>query len=139
MATRVRTVTCQAKGGLFRCKGTAIGLCQYCGRHFCEQHAELVEDHQSVCSRRNCVAKRRDLVKHLAYKEAVFARNAAKHCGIEDCRHSPEGVCARCRGFFCGRHAETRDEVILVNGVRTTRMATLCRHCWDRRPIWTRT
>jgi hypothetical protein len=131
-------MTCRVKGGLFRCRGKAIALCQYCGRHFCEQHAELIAEHESVCSRRNCVAKRRDLIKHLEYKEAVFARNATKQCGIEGCKHSPEGLCARCRGFFCGRHVETRDELILVNNVRTSRMATLCRHCWDRRPIWTR-
>jgi hypothetical protein len=115
-----------------------MGLCQYCGRSFCAKHTELIEEHQEVCTRGACVAKRRDLVKHLVYKDAVIERNEAKQCGIKGCDRGMSGQCTRCRGFFCGHHVESRQETVLQNRVRVPRRSTLCKHCWDRRPIWLR-
>lgn len=130
---------CQVKNGFFRCDEEPAGFCQYCGRHFCRRHGVCLEDGQEVCSRKFCVAKLRDLARHLAYKEAVFERNEARLCGIGGCDHPLAGRCARCKGYFCGQHVGSREEVVLQNKVRVSRMATLCRHCWARREIWLRT
>jgi hypothetical protein len=130
--------TCQLRRGFFTCTSDAIGLCQYCARLFCREHGIVQEDGQEVCSRRFCVAKRNDLVEHLAYKEAVFARNQASRCGIEGCNQTVAGRCGRCEGYFCARHVGAREETYLQNQVRLRRMASLCHHCWARRPIWIR-
>jgi hypothetical protein len=132
------TLTCELKTGLFKCGQEAVGLCQYCGRLFCDRHSELLEELQEVCSRKPCVAKRQDLVRHLAYKDAVSARNEQQQCGIEGCSRGFSGQCTRCKGYFCGHHVEVRQETVLQNRVRVPRRATLCQHCWDRRPIWLR-
>ena len=137
--TAVATQVCQLRRGLLRCGGEAAGLCQYCARLFCSRHGVVLEDGQEICSRRFCVAKRRDLLKHLAYKEDVATRNEQRQCGIEGCSRPIGGRCARCLGYFCGHHVEAREEMFLQNQVRLRRMATLCRHCWARRPIWLRT
>ena len=137
MAT-VTVITCQVRKVLFRCWTEPAGTCQYCGRSFCARHGERLEDGQEVCSRKFCVAKRHDLVRHLAYNEIVSARNEARCCGLEGCERTLAGQCSRCRGLFCSRHVEAREEPVLENRVRVTRMATLCQHCWARRPIWLR-
>ncbi|HLF79039.1 MAG TPA: hypothetical protein VJB57_16280 [Dehalococcoidia bacterium] len=129
---------CEVKSGLFRCKQHAAGLCQYCGRPFCAKHGERHADGQEICHRRFCVEKRDDLVKHLVYKEVVDQRNQAERCGIEGCGSSPSGQCVRCRGFFCSRHVEGREERIQVNQVLVPQLASLCQHCFVRRPIWLR-
>ena len=133
-----QALACELKRGLFTCGAEAVGLCQYCGRRFCAKHTELIEEHQEICTRKFCVAKRQDLLKHLAYKDAVFGRNEEKRCGTAGCRRDMSGRCVRCRGYFCGYHVEVRQETVLQNRVRVPRRATLCQHCWDRRPIWLR-
>jgi hypothetical protein len=135
----VTTGICQVKRGLFRCDEKAAGLCQYCGRLFCRKHGVFLEENQEVCNRKFCVAKREDLARHLTYKSAVMTRNETRLCGIEVCEHGISEQCARCKGYFCGMHVIAREEMIVENQVRVRRMATLCRHCWERRPIWTRT
>jgi hypothetical protein len=95
-------------------------------------------DGQEICSRKFCVAKREDLVRHFEYKDAVLVRNEGGNCGVEGCRRGIGGRCARCTGYFCGHHVEAREEMFLQNQVRMRRMSTLCRHCWARRPIWLR-
>ena len=133
------THVCRVKSGLFKCKAAAVALCQYCGRDFCRRHGEVLADGQEICSRRFCIEKRRDLEQHLVYKAAVQEQNEAGSCGVAGCRSSLSEQCERCRGFFCGRHVESRSELVLENQVRVPRMAALCSHCWKRRPIWTRT
>jgi hypothetical protein len=135
---RSPTSLCQVQTGFFKCKEQPVGICQYCGRAFCARHADLLEDGQEVCSRKFCVAKRQDLAKHLAYKDVVVARNETRQCGIEGCDRGVQGQCSRCKGFFCGRHVDSREETVLEGQVRVSQMATLCKHCWARRPIWVR-
>jgi hypothetical protein len=134
----VTVLVCDVKRGLFKCTAEAVGVCQYCGRPFCGRHCDLQEDGEEVCARRFCVEKRRDLARHLAYKSRVAERNRADLCGLEGCRSAPDGVCTRCKGYYCGRHIAPRQETIIQNGVRLPTNSTLCGHCWSRRPIWTR-
>ena len=115
-----------------------MGLCQYCGRPFCPKHGQRQADGQEICSRRFCIAKRDDLVVHLVYKDVVDARNETEKCGIDGCNNAIGGQCIRCRGFYCGRHVEGREERIYQNQVLVPQLASLCRHCWQRRPIWLR-
>ena len=137
--TAVATHPCQLKRTFRSCGAQAIGLCQYCNRLFCAEHGELLGDHQEVCSRRFCQDKRRDLIKHAEYKEIVLARNEERSCGIDGCTNAIGGRCSRCDGYFCGRHVDSKEEMYLQNRVRMRRMASLCHHCWARRPIWVRT
>lgn len=134
----IGTQTCEVKRGLFRCEAQSAGVCQYCGRPFCERHGVRLDDGQEVCSRRFCVAKREDLVVHLAYKEAVGVRNEQRQCGIDACLYPVSGRCVRCSGYFCGKHVDSREETIFEGPVKVRRMATLCHHCHARRPIWLR-
>jgi len=136
MGLQIRTA-CEIKTGLFRCKAEAVAYCQYCGRPFCRQHGTVVGD-QEVCARKFCVAKREDLVKHLAYKAVVDRRNEAQLCGLDSCDRGTHGQCVRCKGHFCSLHVQPREEPILHNKVTVTQMATLCYHCWERRSIWVR-
>ena len=136
--TTVATRVCQLRRGLLSCSGDAVGLCVYCARLFCSRHGVLLDEGQEVCNRRFCVAKRNDLVKHLKYKEDVLVRNESRACGVEGCKRQVGGRCTRCNGYFCGHHVEAREEMFLQNQVHMRRMSTLCRHCWARRPIWTR-
>jgi hypothetical protein len=115
-----------------------VGRCIYCGRAFCGDHGELRDEGQEICSRKNCVAKRDDLVIHLHYVALVNRDNDAGVCGQRGCDEKPEGECGRCRGFFCTRHLDTREETVNRGRARVSQMATMCLHCWARRPIWTR-
>jgi hypothetical protein len=74
----------------------------------------------------------------MRYKDFVIGRNGSGRCGRPDCDHLPEGQCARCRAYFCYRHLETHEEVTGRGLEQVSRLATLCAHCWERRPIWTR-
>ena len=127
---------CGVKSGFFRCKEPGSARCIYCGRPFCSQHGVIQEDGQEICSRKYCMAKREDLIVHLAYKAVVDERNQTRKCGRESCRAAMTGECVRCRGFFCDRHAEKRQERVYENQVLVHRVASLCEHCWKRRSIW---
>jgi hypothetical protein len=35
-------------------------------------------------------------------------------------------------------HLDTREETVGTGMQQMRQMATLCGHCWDRRPIWSR-
>ena len=138
MATTAQGV-CRIKSNLFStCGDGAIACCQYCGRDFCARHGVILADAQEVCSRKECVAKREDLALHLLYKEAVGHLNEQGLCGAPTCREEIAAQCVRCKGLFCGVHVRKREESFVYNQVKDHRMATLCRHCVDRRSIWTR-
>jgi hypothetical protein len=138
MSSIVKTA-CEVKGGLFRCRSEAVAYCQYCGRPFCAEHTTVRGgEGKEVCSRKFCVAKWDDLQKHLVYKAAVDERNAASACGIDGCGAGTQGQCVRCKGHFCAQHVQPREEPVLHNKVVINQMATLCYHCWQRRPIWVR-
>ena len=131
--------TCELRGVWSACQAEPIGFCQYCGRFFCGKHGVVLPDGQEICNRKFCVAKREDLKAHLVYRADVSRRNEEQRCGIEGCGGPVVGHCSRCNGFFCLNHVEAREELVLENRVRVTQIASLCRHCWVRRPIWVRT
>lgn len=110
----------------------------YCGRPFCARHGVFLDEGEEVCARKYCVAKRRDLEAHLAYKEAVLVLNRQRRCGIEACGNTFTEQCSRCKCYFCRQHLEAREDAVIENDVRVTRMSSMCNHCWRRRPIWTR-
>ena len=134
--------SCEIREGFWSrfsaCKEKPVGRCIYCARAFCATHGELRDDGEEICGRKNCVAKRDDLARHLQYVAVVTGFNEAGACGQPGCQNPPDGQCGRCRAFFCLRHLDTRDETVTRNGGRIARMATLCAHCWARRPIWNR-
>lgn len=132
---------CQLKVSLFGvCAGDKVAACQYCGRSFCSRHGVVLQDgqgdRQEICSRKECIAKRQDLERHLMYRRRVGVRNEAGSCGIDSCSAELGAECVRCTGLFCGRHVRRRGETIYENKVKVPRLANLCQHCWERRPIW---
>ncbi len=135
----VITRRCQVKPSLLgKCGGDSIAKCQYCGRPFCDRHGVRLKDGQEICARKECIAKRADLERHFAYKAAVGSRNDSRACGISDCGRELEAQCVRCNGLFCASHVHRREETVLENQIKVPRMATLCRHCSERRHIWVR-
>jgi hypothetical protein len=131
--------TCQLKGGLFGCSGPAIGMCVYCGRSFCAKHGLLLDDGAEVCARKECDAKRLDLIDHLTYKEAAQIRNETRACGLDTCDATIEAQCIRCRAYFCLTHLDVREDIVEDDGARLPRMVRMCRHCHTRRAIWSKT
>jgi predicted nucleic acid binding AN1-type Zn finger protein len=132
------TVTCQIKGFILRCGSETVGQCVYCGRPFCKRHGVILAEGEEVCSRKNCVSKREDLTRHLAYKDAVLERNRQRLCGVEGCENAFAAQCSRCKGYFCPRHAEAVQDHAYEGMVRVERSALLCKQCQRRRSVWTR-
>jgi hypothetical protein len=131
-------VLCQVRGGFRRCGQTATAICQYCGRPFCEQHGVILDDGQEICSRDRCQRKRRDVERHLVYKREVARRNAEGLCGHPSCASPFAGQCSKCRGFFCARHLESRDDLVMQRGQQVRQRSSMCLHCWSRRGLWSR-
>jgi len=129
---------CHLKKGLFTCGAAAYGACQYCGRPFCERHGVVLEDEQQICSRKVCVEKREDLARHFVFRAEVHQRNEDAACGQTGCGTRISAECTRCQGLFCAGHVHPREELVLENKVRVPRVASLCQHCWARRPLWTK-
>lgn len=138
MTTWMITACRLRRGALFRCGSDSRGVCQYCARSFCDRHGVVLEDGQEVCSRKVCTSKLQDVERHLVYKRHVGSRNRSRLCGDGDCDTQPISQCSRCKGLFCRTHAHRREDRVLENRVRVSRMATLCYHCWARRPLWLR-
>ena len=131
---------CEMRRRLFgRCGRSGVGICQYCGRSFCQEHGSRLEDGQEICARDICRRKHEELKEHFAYKEDVSGRNAGGACGHDGCENRPTGQCSKCGGLFCLGHLEEQ-EVEQGRGL-TTRVvrASLCPHCRRRRALWTRT
>lgn len=129
---------CRVRRGFWPCKQTAIATCQYCGRPFCERHGVTLEDGQEICSRDRCQRKREDLERHLIYKREVARRNAQGLCGHLSCGSAFGGQCSKCRGFFCARHLESRDDLVRRGSQRVRQRTSMCLHCWSRRSLWSR-
>lgn len=119
------------KGLLTQCGAEATAQCVYCARPFCERHGVVLDDGHEVCTRKNCVAKKDDLARHLEYKAFVLRRNSERLCGIEICVEELAAQCRRCRGYYCKEHVRLSEEVVPEG-----QPATECRHCRERRPIW---
>jgi len=127
---------CELKRLVRRCTRPAAGTCQYCGRAFCSDHGVVLDDGQEICSRSRCQRKRVDLEKHLRYKAFVRHRNVERQCGVPGCQATPAGQCSRCRGFFCSRHLGNRDMWVREGRAWARLPASMCEHCWRRRPLW---
>jgi len=127
---------CEVKSGLFKCGDAAVAACVYCGRHFCEKHGVIRDMGEEICDSKNCAAKREDLDRHMVYKESVLAFNRERVCGLEVCVEEWMHQCSRCKGFFCNSHVERREMMVTDEGIRAERLVLVCRHCWERRPIW---
>jgi hypothetical protein len=123
---------CEIKGLLTTCGSLATAQCVYCGRPFCPKHGEVLEDGAEVCTRKNCVAKKEDLVVHLQYKEEVLTRNLGRVCGLHMCEVEIQVQCRRCKGYFCRDHTMPWTETV------TDRPERICAHCVERRAIWER-
>jgi hypothetical protein len=95
-----------------------------------------MEDGQEICGRSRCQRKRVDLEGHLRYKAVVRRRNADNQCGLPGCQAGPGGQCSRCRGFFCNRHLADHDLWAREGRAWVRLPASMCEHCWRRRPLW---
>jgi hypothetical protein len=135
----IRHGKCQVKAGLFKCGDSAAAMCVYCGRRFCAKHGVIRELGEEICDSKNCVAKREDLERHLVYKESVLTFNRERVCGLEVCEEEWARQCSRCRGYFCNSHVEVREMMVTDEGIQAERLVLVCRHCWERRPIWGKT
>lgn len=129
---------CAIKGFLSSCGDDATGMCVYCGRTFCAKHGVILEEGEEVCSRKNCVAKREDLAVHLVYKAVVLERNRGRLCGLEACGEQFVSQCTRCRGYFCTSHVFIAPDSVRDGEPLPDRPPIVCRHCHERRPIWSR-
>jgi len=130
--------TCETKRFLRFCRRPAVAVCQYCGRSFCDAHGGRQADGQEICSRDRCQQKKADLVRHLAYREAVAERNRERRCGEPNCRSGGGGQCSKCNGLFCLAHLQQEDLEERQGYSRVVRRASLCRHCRQRRGLWAR-
>ena len=127
---------CELRRLVRRCTRPAAGTCQYCGRAFCGDHGILMDGGQEICGRSRCQRKRIDLERHLRYKAVVRQRNTENQCGVPGCQTRPGGQCSRCRGFFCDRHLANRDLSVREGRAWVRLPASMCEHCWRRRPLW---
>jgi hypothetical protein len=129
---------CEIHGRFSKCKDAPVGICVWCGRRFCARHGELVDDGSEVCSREICVAKKIDVAAHLVYKETAMDRNRGegRPCAIEVCVSVFEVQCHRCRAYFCKQHLEVHEDSVTEDGMQFRRPVPLCKHCWERRPLW---
>jgi predicted nucleic acid binding AN1-type Zn finger protein len=134
----ITAMACQVRRGFRPCKQTAIATCQYCGRPFCDQHGVILEDGQEICSRDRCQRKKEDLERHLIYKREVARRNAQGLCGHLSCQSAFRGQCSKCRGYFCARHLESRDDLVRRDSQQIRQRTSMCLHCWSRRSLWSK-
>ena len=129
---------CAIKGFLSSCGEDASAQCVYCGRPFCQKHGVVLEEGEEVCSRKNCVAKREDLALHLVYNEKALERNRGRLCGLPACSEQFTSQCNRCRAYFCTKHVFVAPDSVNEGQPLPDRPPIICRHCHERRPVWTR-
>ncbi|HEU4760149.1 MAG TPA: hypothetical protein VFT91_09245 [Dehalococcoidia bacterium] len=129
---------CYSAGLLHRCQEAAVGVCQYCGRPFCPEHGDLLDQGQEVCQRPWCQKKVGDLHVHQSYLSIVRDRNAQALCGLLNCRHGPWGQCSHCEALFCQSHLHARLRTVRREGLPVTEPVSLCDHCWQRHRLWAR-
>ena len=130
---------CYSGGLLHHCHGATVGLCQYCGRPFCPEHGELLDQGQEVCRRPLCRKKLADLPVHQGFVSLVSSRNAQALCGLPNCAHEPWGQCSHCEALFCRSHLHPRLRTVRRESVTVTEPVSLCDHCWQRHQLWAQT
>ncbi len=126
---------CEISRRFRACGRKGIALCQYCGRSFCDEHGDQLDDGQEICHQATCRKKKEDLTRHFEFKEAVSILNAEERCGRESCSQGPQSQCSKCRGLFCLDHLTERN-VEMRDG--TVTRASVCDHCHKRRKLWAR-
>jgi len=126
---------CETKSLFRRCGAPGIAICQYCGRSFCSDHGEQLDDGQEICLESSCRRKKEDLARHFAYRAEVTERNRTGICGHEDCELERQVDCAKCDGLFCADHVSER-EFMRRDG--TPARGLICQHCERRRKLWSR-
>ncbi len=127
------------QGGRFRsCRKALAGQCQYCARGFCDNHGQRFGQHDEVCQRQACQAKKLDLENYLRFKLDSTARNDTNRCGIAICDTEPHTNCERCESHFCLEHLR-QHLVEVIHGVeRAPEILRLCEYCVERIPLWER-
>ena len=110
--------------------------CVYCGKPFCDRHGEQGADYTSVCDRKTCQAKFRDVADHLMWKTRVYEFNRVSICAQDDCQDRMHHICSRCRLLFCAAHV--KEQQVLNTTVRPHRkeIQIICVHCRARRSLW---
>lgn len=97
-----------------------------------------MHEHEAVCSRPRCRAKRDDLVRHMEYRDRVTQRNQAGLCGVESCGPHPGFECSLCLGLFCEAHLSERMYPFRDGWTTLERRLSVCARCWERRKVWRR-
>lgn len=133
-----RAQKCEQGGRFRRCRRSLSGQCQYCARGFCDHHGDHFGEHEAVCQRRACQAKKLDLEQYLQFKEDSAARNDTNRCGIAVCEAEPHSNCERCESHFCLEHLRQHLVEVMKGVERVPEILRLCEHCMERIPLWER-
>ena len=138
MATREykKATKCELGGRLRGCRRRLSGQCQYCARGFCEKHGERFGEHEEVCERESCQAKKNDLLAYQQFKIEAAARNDTNRCGIDPCELRPETFCERCSAHYCIEHLSQHVVEVVRGFERAPEMLRLCTYCVARISIW---
>ncbi len=129
---------CEVRRFVRHCRQRGVAVCQYCGRTFCEQHGAKLADGQEICHRPTCQEKRAELGRHLQFKQSAAARNRERLCGLPKCDGQAGGQCSKCQGLFCLRHLKQLDVEHRRGSTVIKSRGSVCRHCRDRRRLWSR-
>lgn len=129
---------CEIGRFLRRCHQPGTGVCQYCGRAFCDRHTGLHDGEIEICSRPLCLAKHADLQAHLVYRDAALARSNRGFCGSPECSNTRAGQCSKCQALFCDNHLQTCEETYRQGLAVLKRPISACEHCAARIKLWAR-
>lgn len=113
-----------------------MGVCQYCGRFFCPDHGQRLDDGQEVCRRSVCDSKRLDMIAFESHKAGAARKNESGACGDPSCSLPAPSECAKCHAAFCPSHLTPREIEEYRAGRTILRLASLCRFCDKRRKLW---
>jgi hypothetical protein len=127
---------CHRRGRVRGCQQPIAGQCQYCARGFCADHGDVFGDHEEVCDRDPCQAKKADLSHHHAFLGVARARNEAGRCGMPDCDTDHASFCERCGPRYCIVHLQETVVMALHHGERGADVLRLCVHCLVRLEVW---
>lgn len=121
------------------CTDPAVGVCEACGKPFCEAHAS--PKHKHLChndagwTEPGPVRMMRDTAYWNARRTAR-EKNEQDLCGVEWCQHKAAVKCVSCHGSYCethltevtylrGRHADIHGS----KGLPEARKGPICESC----------
>lgn len=130
------SITCAISNG---CTELAVGVCEACGKPFCDAHAS--QKHKHLClehSEWNEPGAIKAL-RETAYwgaRRMAREKNEQDFCGVEWCQHKAVVKCISCHGVYCephvsevtyipGRHAEIHGS----KGLPNARKGYICESC----------